>query len=320
MGGNLGTQTGLGCICLENRHDNMDTVQGNDVVQQYDQESYQHKVNFAHATPRCVQGTALELEKRKHAAQSWLASACNGDDPVVIQKAIIWASNAGVPQAEIDDAAAVLKRLGARHKARDALAQAVEHRDESSLRQAVSLADEAGVDSTDVEQASELLEQLEKDTEDSAEWSPEQKTRRRAMANLQQAMTSRGQRELERAISEAERAGLGTKSERAALAQARVMLKIVTARKEAAQRRRAQDKKQDAGETDDVQSDAFKVNNVRVNVNAEANKMNQVLKVNKLESVQDTDEKSERSVEELTILGKVDEEVMDSTPYDAKTA
>mmetsp|Transcript_43265 Transcript_43265/g.134548 ORF Transcript_43265/g.134548 Transcript_43265/m.134548 type:complete len:272 (+) Transcript_43265:97-912(+) len=253
----------VGCICAENRHEDEAAV-----VQVVSQSATGEElqalegvnVNFANATPRTARQTPEQIEKRRIAAKSWLVSACGRGDHEAIQKAIVWAKDAGVSQAEIDDAEAEAARLGARRRrARDALATAVEERDGSSLRKAVSMADqelkmfyksnnvvekpaahEAGIDTSEVEHAVELIEELEQDG--APERCSEQDARKAAIAHLEEAMRTRGQQELEQAIAEAEGAGMGTKGERAALAQARVMLKIVHARKRAAQERRAKDR------------------------------------------------------------------------------
>mmetsp|Transcript_43265 Transcript_43265/g.134549 ORF Transcript_43265/g.134549 Transcript_43265/m.134549 type:complete len:253 (-) Transcript_43265:1122-1880(-) len=234
----------VGCICAENRHEDEAAV-----VQVVSQSATGEElqalegvnVNFANATPRTARQTPEQIEKRRIAAKSWLVSACGRGDHEAIQKAIVWAKDAGVSQAEIDDAEAEAARLGARRRrARDALATAVEERDGSSLRKAVSMADQAGIDTSEVEHAVELIEELEQDG--APERCSEQDARKAAIAHLEEAMRTRGQQELEQAIAEAEGAGMGTKGERAALAQARVMLKIVHARKRAAQERRAKDR------------------------------------------------------------------------------
>lgn len=250
MGGNIG------CVCMENRHDEVDpetmalqaalceelspAPASSARTPSMPLSTRIHQADFANAaTPRTDRQTLAEILKRRTAAQSWLAAACNRGDPDAIQNAIVWAKDVGVSQAEIDDASATVTRLGARRRARDALTLAMEERDEASLREAVTLADEAGIDSSEIEQAVELIEELEQSgsTSGSAD-----EARRQALVSLEKAMSSRGQQELQKAIAEAELAGLGTKSERVALSQARVMLNIVNARKEAAQRRRAQDR------------------------------------------------------------------------------
>uniref|UniRef100_A0A7S0B978 Uncharacterized protein n=1 Tax=Pyrodinium bahamense TaxID=73915 RepID=A0A7S0B978_9DINO len=234
MGGNIG------CVCVENRAKGGHETPINGVPTPEELGLDEKIIDFSLESPRSQRFTAVQLEKRRIAAQNWLNVAIAGGDPNIIQDAIYRGRLAGVTQAELDDAEAALKRASKRQNARQALARAVEQRDESSLREAVCLADKAGVDASEFEEAMALIEQLEAD-EGEENPSDEQSARRRAVAQLDQAMRGRGQRELMDAIAEAEAAGMGTKHQRALLAQARVMLKIVTARKQAARARRAKD-------------------------------------------------------------------------------
>jgi len=126
-----------------------------------------------------------------------------------------------------------------RKQARQMLADAMMNRDEEALRKAVALADEGLLDTREVERALAMIGELEASgcTECKA-------VRRRAQAveRLEKAIRSISHKELESAIAEAEAAGLGTKQQRALLAEARLTLRMVHDRRSVTQARRKQDR------------------------------------------------------------------------------
>jgi len=136
--------------------------------------------------------------------------------------------------AEAREAAARAER---RSKAREALAEAMASREEEALRTAVSMADSAALDAREMEGALAIIEELEACTEDDGA----SRLRAQAVAGLERAIRSRGHKELEAAIAEAEGIGLGVKSQRALLAEARVTLRMVDARRSAAKARRGRE-------------------------------------------------------------------------------
>mmetsp|Transcript_44407 Transcript_44407/g.117544 ORF Transcript_44407/g.117544 Transcript_44407/m.117544 type:complete len:221 (+) Transcript_44407:93-755(+) len=126
-----------------------------------------------------------------------------------------------------------------RKQARQMLADAMKNREEEALRRAVALADEALLDTREVESALAMIGELE--ALGSADGIA---TRRRAQAveRLEKAIRSLSHKELESAIAEAEAAGLGTKQQRALLAEARLTLRMVHDRRSVTQARRKQDR------------------------------------------------------------------------------
>lgn len=146
------------------------------------------------------------------------------------------ANLAGLDVAEFAKAEEAAVRAAMRKKARASLAQAMSTREEVSLRLALNMADEAALDTQETWAAVELIEKLE------ANVGPEgagQVRRSRAVEHLHRALDTRTRSELQEAIREAEEVGLGSKNDRALLAQARVTLRMVSARQLAAKERRS---------------------------------------------------------------------------------
>mmetsp|Transcript_29265 Transcript_29265/g.97221 ORF Transcript_29265/g.97221 Transcript_29265/m.97221 type:complete len:246 (-) Transcript_29265:209-946(-) len=165
-----------------------------------------------------------------------LGKVCADDDAddVAIQRALADGKAAGLAAFELAEATELATRTARRRKAREALAAAMSSREEEALRRALFLADEAALDGREVEGALALIEELE----GHAVGGVAATHRAKAVLRLELAIKSRGQQELEEAIEEAESTGLGVKSQRALLAEARVTLKMVNARRQAAQDRR----------------------------------------------------------------------------------
>jgi hypothetical protein len=197
----------------------------------------------------------VHVQKRRLAAQCALRQACASENLEEILNALITAKAAGVIQPELDDALAAATRIRSTRKAREALEEALELQDEGSLRQAVTLADKACLHNEQLEKATALLETIETQAAEQVQEcdgdGPEPETpaqmRKQTLERLEKALHKRGQRELMEAIAEAESAGLACKKERSLLAQARVMLNIVNARKEVAARRRARESGEEDG-------------------------------------------------------------------------
>mmetsp|Transcript_88561 Transcript_88561/g.247703 ORF Transcript_88561/g.247703 Transcript_88561/m.247703 type:complete len:258 (-) Transcript_88561:25-798(-) len=163
-----------------------------------------------------------------------------------VERAMALGRAAGLSEAELDEAREAGLRATSRRRARDALARAMKTREEEELRHAVGLADEALLDQRELEGALALIEELETAGGRQVD-SDASKRRALAVARLEAAIKNRGYQQLMEAIQVAERAGLAVKSQRAVLAQARVTLKIVVARRQAAQDRRAQELAADGG-------------------------------------------------------------------------
>jgi len=140
--------------------------------------------------------------------------------------------------AELKEAREEGLRAAARQRAREALRRAVEKKDEQMLRRAVILADEAFLDAREMEDALAIMEEIEaKATGD--EVSPNSRSRATVVACLKAAVKSRDYDQLTEAIKGAERAGLAVRSQRALLAEARMTLKVVLARRQAYAKHRA---------------------------------------------------------------------------------
>lgn len=136
---------------------------------------------------------------------------------------------------EIAEAGQAAARAALRKNARLALAAAMSTREEKSLREAVALADEASLDAQEFRSAVHLIEDMEANGEATG---TAEVRRSRAIERLHHALEIRTKSELESAISEAEVAGLGSRNDRAILAQARLTLRMVSARQQAAKERR----------------------------------------------------------------------------------
>mmetsp|Transcript_130599 Transcript_130599/g.260583 ORF Transcript_130599/g.260583 Transcript_130599/m.260583 type:complete len:310 (-) Transcript_130599:236-1165(-) len=243
---NTALNNACGCLCLEERHE------GN--IMEYPphhvasigtyRTSSRDQSPTRKRSPRCA--TDVYWQKRRLSAQCALRSASAGENLEEIMDAIARAKAVGVIQPELDDAQAAATRIQSRRKASEALAKALQLRDEGSLRQAVTLADTACMHNEQLEKATALLEEIENQAAEQVQEceiaDPDSaRNRKRTLRLLEDAMRTRGQRELMEAIAEAEAAGLACKRERVLLAQARVMLNIVNARKEVAARRRARE-------------------------------------------------------------------------------
>mmetsp|Transcript_11477 Transcript_11477/g.40848 ORF Transcript_11477/g.40848 Transcript_11477/m.40848 type:complete len:251 (+) Transcript_11477:108-860(+) len=179
-------------------------------------------------------------------AKANLRTICEEEhaDPASIQQALESACASGIAAFELAEATEAAQRPARRREAREALSGAMSSREEDDLRKALTMADEAALDHREVEGAIKLIEQLERSSADGGAASQ----RARAVARLEQAVKSRGRKELEEAIAGAESAGLGAKNQRAVLAEARVLLKMVKARHEVAQERRALEERRYQGE------------------------------------------------------------------------
>jgi len=191
---------------------------------------------------------ALPLYKHRIDAQSSLHLACAGNSVEAVQEAIAVGRACGVPQAELDDAAAVVIQLRSRQRAGEALAAALQDQDPDSLRQAVALSDKAGLYSQELEKAMYLVEMLDSGSEMERDGSSQIQFREMILGRLEKAVNDRSHKELVESIDEAESTGLLTrKQDRALLSRARVMLNIIVARKQMAKQRRTLDRIPRAG-------------------------------------------------------------------------
>mmetsp|Transcript_90960 Transcript_90960/g.262181 ORF Transcript_90960/g.262181 Transcript_90960/m.262181 type:complete len:255 (+) Transcript_90960:51-815(+) len=195
--------------------------------------------------PRAPGGGRQPPTGDQRTALATLADAVLRDatDPQEVERAFALGLSAGLNKAELEEAREAGLRAVARRRARDALARAVLSKEEDDLRNAVRLADEAMLDSREIEPVLAMIEELEASGRSSSEIG-----RRNAIVKrLESAIKRRGFQELSDAIKEAEGAGLTIKKQRAVLAEARVTLKMVVARREAADERR-QKERQAAGD------------------------------------------------------------------------
>jgi len=241
---NTALNNACGCLCLEERHEGNIMEYPPHHVASIGRTSSRDQSPTRKRSPRCA--TDVYWQKRRLSAQCALRSASAGENLEEIMDAIARAKAVGVIQPELDDAQAAATRIQSRRKASEALAKALQLRDEGSLRQAVTLADTACMHNEQLEKATALLEEIENQAAEQAQECevPEpghSQNRKGALGRLEDAMRTRGQRELMLAIAEAEASGLARKRERVLLAQARVMLNIVNARKETAARRHARE-------------------------------------------------------------------------------
>lgn len=189
------------------------------------------------STPRPTPRTPRPGETlAQRVARLNLGKVCADDDADedAIHRALADGKAAGLAAFELAEATELATRTSRRRMAREALAAAMASREEEALRHALFLADEAALDGREVEGALALIEELE----GHAEGGVAATGRAKAVVRLELAIKSRGQQELEEAIEEAESTCLGMKSQRALLAEARVTLKMVNARRQAAQDRR----------------------------------------------------------------------------------
>lgn len=191
-------------------------------------------------TPRPGTKTSLRTGEtaRQRLARSSLEQAKeNPLTPRSLRLLLEEGQKAGLEAFELAEASEAVTRAERRKQAREALASAMASREDEALRTALRLADEANLDQREVEDAMALIEELEGGNGGSSEASQ----RAKAVVRLEAALKSRGRRDLEEAIAFAEAAGLGAKNQRALLAEVRVTLKIVNARRKAAEDRRARE-------------------------------------------------------------------------------
>jgi hypothetical protein len=170
-------------------------------------------------------------------ARAELGKICDNIDATAqdIEQAIENCKAAGYSAYELAEANEAATRAARRRRARDALASAMRSREEEALRRAIELADEAALDHQEVQGAISLIEELEGV---GANGCSDAVTRAKAVDCLTAAIKNRGTQELQDAITLAQKCGLGAKHQRALLAEARLTLKVVLARKQAAQERR----------------------------------------------------------------------------------
>lgn len=231
----------VGC-CACGDKDKSDLESPRPLLVPHEAESEGQKSGLSGISPR--QTARAAPSPRRRAALAALAVACAGDDADAIERALQRGQSAGLHLSEMAGAREAAARAARRRQARRALAEAMRSREEGALRAAVSLADAVALDGGELERALECIQELEGahiGREGSADL-----RRAAAVGRLERAIRSRGQQELEGAIAEAEQVGLGAKAQRALLAEARVTLHMVLARRRVAQERRARERAEQA--------------------------------------------------------------------------
>lgn len=153
-----------------------------------------------------------------------LALACAAEDPAAIDDAICIGKVSGLEITDMAGSDAAVLRAQ-RRGARAALADGMQRGTGQASRDAVDLADAALLD---VKELSALFQESEQ-------------RRARCLVRLRGAIQSRGAQELQDAIAEAVSLGIAGKDQRAVLAEARVTLRLIKARREAARSRRARE-------------------------------------------------------------------------------